>query len=142
MTVMQSQHTRKSSALLLLHIAAQLFLHERYYRREVLSFLSNCRCWLCLFWGDDGANSLAQLLGSVSLLVFFYSAMKYISSSGIMSNGLSDNGNLINNYLLNSYSTTSIKMSVHNITVPYVNVKDFDWGFNRTGPLPWNQTVW
>ncbi|CZT51936.1 uncharacterized protein RSE6_13163 [Rhynchosporium secalis] len=33
-------------------------------------------------------------------------------------------------------------MSVHNITVPYVNVIDFDWGFNRTGPLPWNQTVW
>ncbi|KAG4415709.1 hypothetical protein IFR04_011166 [Cadophora malorum] len=33
-------------------------------------------------------------------------------------------------------------MPVHNITVPYVDVKDFDWGFNRTGPLPWNQTVW
>jgi len=30
----------------------------------------------------------------------------------------------------------------YNLTVPYVPVKDFDWSFNRTGPLPWNQTVW
>lgn len=31
---------------------------------------------------------------------------------------------------------------VHNVTVPYVTLADFDWSFNRTGPLPWNQTVW
>lgn len=31
---------------------------------------------------------------------------------------------------------------VHNITVPYVSVADFDWSFARSGPLPWNQTVW
>ncbi|KAG0653067.1 hypothetical protein D0Z07_0372 [Hyphodiscus hymeniophilus] len=31
---------------------------------------------------------------------------------------------------------------VHNITVPYVALADFDWSFKRTGPLLWNQTVW
>ncbi|RDW60270.1 hypothetical protein BP5796_11876 [Coleophoma crateriformis] len=29
-----------------------------------------------------------------------------------------------------------------NVTVPYVELADFDWSFTRTGPLPWNQTVW
>jgi hypothetical protein len=32
--------------------------------------------------------------------------------------------------------------NVQNITVPYVPTSQFDWSFNRTGPLPWNQTVW
>lgn len=31
---------------------------------------------------------------------------------------------------------------VHNTTVPYVPLSDFDWSFTRSGPLPWNQTVW
>lgn len=31
---------------------------------------------------------------------------------------------------------------VHNVTVPWVPLADFDWSFARTGPLPWNQTVW
>jgi len=31
---------------------------------------------------------------------------------------------------------------VHNVTVPYVALADFDWSFARSGPLPWNQTVW
>ncbi|KAL1968841.1 hypothetical protein VTN77DRAFT_1202 [Rasamsonia byssochlamydoides] len=29
-----------------------------------------------------------------------------------------------------------------NITVPYVPLSEFDWSFGRTGPLPWNQTIW
>ncbi|KAH8701647.1 hypothetical protein BGW36DRAFT_445254 [Talaromyces proteolyticus] len=33
-------------------------------------------------------------------------------------------------------------MAVHNITVPYVSTDKFDWSFARTGPLPWNQTIW
>lgn len=32
--------------------------------------------------------------------------------------------------------------AVRNVTVPYVPLSEFDWSFNRTGPLPWNQTVW
>ncbi|KAN0072693.1 hypothetical protein V8E54_008807 [Elaphomyces granulatus] len=32
--------------------------------------------------------------------------------------------------------------SVRNITVPYVPLDEFDWSFYRTGPLPWNQTIW
>src|SRR5438874_699863 len=31
---------------------------------------------------------------------------------------------------------------VHNITVPWVPLAEFDWSFSRSGPLPWNQTVW
>ncbi|KAJ4370043.1 hypothetical protein N0V83_005807 [Neocucurbitaria cava] len=31
---------------------------------------------------------------------------------------------------------------IHNVTVPWVPLGDFDWSFARTGPLPWNQTVW
>jgi len=31
---------------------------------------------------------------------------------------------------------------VQNVTVPWVPVADFDWSFARSGPLPWNQTVW
>ncbi|CAO2650020.1 Nn.00g013120.m01.CDS01 [Neocucurbitaria sp. VM-36] len=31
---------------------------------------------------------------------------------------------------------------VHNVTVPWVPLADFDWSFARSGPLPWNQTVW
>ncbi|PSN59886.1 hypothetical protein BS50DRAFT_579689 [Corynespora cassiicola Philippines] len=31
---------------------------------------------------------------------------------------------------------------VSNITVPWVPLADFDWSFARSGPLPWNQTVW
>lgn len=33
-------------------------------------------------------------------------------------------------------------MPVHNITVPYVDLAEFDWSFTRSGPLPWNRTVW
>ncbi|KAN0068871.1 hypothetical protein V8E54_013040 [Elaphomyces granulatus] len=29
-----------------------------------------------------------------------------------------------------------------NITVLWVPTSQFDWSFSRTGPLPWNQTVW
>jgi len=29
-----------------------------------------------------------------------------------------------------------------NITVPYITISQFDWSFARTGPLPWNQTLW
>jgi len=32
--------------------------------------------------------------------------------------------------------------NVQNITVPYVPTSQFDWSFARTGPLPWNQTIW
>jgi len=32
--------------------------------------------------------------------------------------------------------------SVRNVTVPYVPLDEFDWSFGRTGPLPWNQTIW
>ncbi|KAI1478972.1 hypothetical protein F4774DRAFT_140206 [Daldinia eschscholtzii] len=32
--------------------------------------------------------------------------------------------------------------SVRNITVPWVPLDEFDWSFARTGPLPWNLTVW
>jgi len=32
--------------------------------------------------------------------------------------------------------------NVQNITVPWVPTSQFDWSFARTGPLPWNQTVW
>ncbi|KAI0180809.1 hypothetical protein GGR52DRAFT_6105 [Hypoxylon sp. FL1284] len=31
---------------------------------------------------------------------------------------------------------------VRNITVPWVPLDEFDWSFARTGPLPWNLTVW
>lgn len=31
---------------------------------------------------------------------------------------------------------------VQNITVPWVPLDDFDWSFARSGPLPWNLTVW
>jgi hypothetical protein len=31
---------------------------------------------------------------------------------------------------------------VQNITVPWVPLDEFDWSFARSGPLPWNQTVW
>jgi hypothetical protein len=31
---------------------------------------------------------------------------------------------------------------VQNITVPWVPLAEFDWSFARSGPLPWNQTVW
>ncbi|KAF2760118.1 hypothetical protein EJ05DRAFT_483901 [Pseudovirgaria hyperparasitica] len=31
---------------------------------------------------------------------------------------------------------------VRNITVPWVPLDEFDWSFKRTGPLPWNLTVW
>jgi len=30
----------------------------------------------------------------------------------------------------------------YNVTVPYIDAANFDWSFARTGPLPWNQTVW
>lgn len=36
----------------------------------------------------------------------------------------------------------STMIKPYNITVTYVPVNDFDWSFTRTGPLPWNQTVW
>ena len=29
-----------------------------------------------------------------------------------------------------------------NITVPYVGLSQFDWSIARTGPLPWNLTLW
>jgi len=32
--------------------------------------------------------------------------------------------------------------SVRNVTVPYVPLDEFDWSFGRSGPLPWNQTIW
>jgi len=32
--------------------------------------------------------------------------------------------------------------NVQNITVPYVPTSQFDWSFARSGPLPWNQTIW
>ncbi|KAI1085202.1 hypothetical protein F5B20DRAFT_133543 [Whalleya microplaca] len=32
--------------------------------------------------------------------------------------------------------------SVRNITVPWVPLAEFDWSFGRSGPLPWNLTVW
>jgi len=40
--------------------------------------------------------------------------------------------------------STNLIMSskVYNVTVPYVDTADFDWSFARSGPLPWNQTVW
>jgi hypothetical protein len=31
---------------------------------------------------------------------------------------------------------------VQNITVPWVPLDEFDWSFSRSGPLPWNLTVW
>jgi hypothetical protein len=31
---------------------------------------------------------------------------------------------------------------VQNVTVPWVPLADFDWSFTRSGPLPWNITVW
>jgi hypothetical protein len=31
---------------------------------------------------------------------------------------------------------------VQNITVPWVPLAEFDWSFARSGPLPWNLTVW
>ncbi|KAF1849190.1 uncharacterized protein K460DRAFT_415603 [Cucurbitaria berberidis CBS 394.84] len=31
---------------------------------------------------------------------------------------------------------------VRNVTVPWVPLAEFDWSFARSGPLPWNQTVW
>ncbi|KAI1769150.1 hypothetical protein GGR53DRAFT_228119 [Hypoxylon sp. FL1150] len=31
---------------------------------------------------------------------------------------------------------------VRNVTVPWVPLDEFDWSFARTGPLPWNITVW
>ncbi|KAI4865280.1 hypothetical protein F4820DRAFT_303697 [Hypoxylon rubiginosum] len=31
---------------------------------------------------------------------------------------------------------------VRNITVPWVPLDEFDWSFARSGPLPWNLTVW
>jgi hypothetical protein len=31
---------------------------------------------------------------------------------------------------------------VQNITVPWVPLDEFDWSFARSGPLPWNLTVW
>ncbi|OTA98035.1 hypothetical protein M426DRAFT_260228 [Hypoxylon sp. CI-4A] len=31
---------------------------------------------------------------------------------------------------------------VQDITVPWVPLDEFDWSFARTGPLPWNITVW
>lgn len=31
---------------------------------------------------------------------------------------------------------------VHNVTVPWVPLAEFDWSFARSGPLPWNQAVW
>ncbi|XXG96442.1 hypothetical protein Hte_002725 [Hypoxylon texense] len=31
---------------------------------------------------------------------------------------------------------------VRNITVPWVPLDEFDWSFGRSGPLPWNLTVW
>ena len=31
---------------------------------------------------------------------------------------------------------------VHNVSVPWVPLDDFDWSFARTGPLPYNFTVW
>jgi hypothetical protein len=31
---------------------------------------------------------------------------------------------------------------VHNVTVPWVPLAEFDWSFARSGPLPWNLTVW
>ncbi|KAI1448203.1 hypothetical protein F5Y02DRAFT_300408 [Annulohypoxylon stygium] len=32
--------------------------------------------------------------------------------------------------------------NVRNITVPWVPLDEFDWSFSRSGPLPWNLTVW
>ncbi|KAF2837471.1 hypothetical protein M501DRAFT_937492, partial [Patellaria atrata CBS 101060] len=32
--------------------------------------------------------------------------------------------------------------TVHNRTVPWVPLDDFDWSYDRKGPLPWNITVW
>ncbi|KAI1772532.1 hypothetical protein F4818DRAFT_426272 [Hypoxylon cercidicola] len=31
---------------------------------------------------------------------------------------------------------------VRNVTVPWVPLDEFDWSFARSGPLPWNLTVW
>ncbi|KAI0382820.1 hypothetical protein F5Y04DRAFT_287813 [Hypomontagnella monticulosa] len=31
---------------------------------------------------------------------------------------------------------------VRNITVPWVPLDEFDWSFARSGPIPWNLTVW
>lgn len=31
---------------------------------------------------------------------------------------------------------------IQNITVPWVPLDEFDWSFSRSGPLPWNLTVW
>lgn len=36
----------------------------------------------------------------------------------------------------------NIMSTIQNITVPYVPLSEFDWSFARSGPLPWNQTVW
>ncbi|KAI2626733.1 hypothetical protein GGR54DRAFT_629107 [Hypoxylon sp. NC1633] len=32
--------------------------------------------------------------------------------------------------------------AVRNITVPWVPLDEFDWSFARSGPIPWNLTVW
>ncbi|KAI2470658.1 hypothetical protein F4781DRAFT_390155 [Annulohypoxylon bovei var. microspora] len=45
--------------------------------------------------------------------------------------------------LIAIYIRISSQMSnVQNITVPWVPLDEFDWSFARSGPLPWNLTVW
>jgi hypothetical protein len=43
---------------------------------------------------------------------------------------------------LDSCTLPTMSHHVQNITVPWVPLDEFDWSFARSGPLPWNQTVW
>lgn len=39
-------------------------------------------------------------------------------------------------------STENMSSHIQNVTVPWVPLDEFDWSFARSGPLPWNKTVW